>query len=90
MKEDPLRVNRLHSGKAGFDTRNGEELSNSQVAYLAWVLLSFSPFPVQNPVASHSWPFPFSTYTETRIKYGAGLFHHSSPRLSTLYNHRHS
>ena len=42
------------SGAAGFGTGKGEKLSNSQAAHLAgvaWVLLSFSPFPVSNPAA---------------------------------------
>ena len=37
------------SGAAEFDTENGDKLSNSQAACLAgvaWVLLSFFPFPV--------------------------------------------
>ena len=44
----------VQSGAAGFDTGKGEKLSNSQADYLAgvaWVLLSFSPFPVLNPAA---------------------------------------
>ena len=44
----------IQSGAAGFDTGKGEKLGNSQVAclaWVAWVVLSFSPFPVANPEA---------------------------------------
>ena len=40
----------IQSGAAGFDTGKGEKLSNS-LARVAWVLLSFSPFPMLNPTA---------------------------------------
>ena len=39
------------SEAARFYTGNGEKLSNSQVR-VPWVLLSFSPFPVSNPIAT--------------------------------------
>ena len=45
------------SGAAGFDTGKRETLSNSQadcLAGVAWVLLSFSLFPVSNPAAPPS------------------------------------
>ena len=41
----------LYSGAAGFDTGKGDKLSNSRTDCKAGVLLSFSPFPVLNPVA---------------------------------------
>ena len=47
----------VQSGATGFYPRKGEKLSNSQVdclAGVAWVLLSFSPFPVLNPVVYSS------------------------------------
>ena len=40
----------IQSGAAGFDTGKGEKLRNTQ-AGVAWVLLSFSLFPVSNPAA---------------------------------------
>ena len=47
-----VRIGHLQSGAAGFDTGKGEKLSNSQAGCLvgvAWMLFSFSPFPVLNP-----------------------------------------
>ena len=44
----------VQSGAAGFVTGNGEKLSINKavcLAGVAWVLLSFSPFPASNPVA---------------------------------------
>ena len=44
----------LQGGAAGFDTGKGEKLSSSQAQQAmqaAWLLLSFSPFPVLNPAA---------------------------------------
>ena len=46
-------------GASGFNTGNGEKLSNSQagcLAGVAWVLLSFSPFPVLDPTQSPCRP----------------------------------
>ena len=43
-----------HFKVAGFDTGNGEKQSSFQTqspSQAAWLLLSFSPFPVLNPAA---------------------------------------
>ena len=43
-------IQTIQSGAAGFDTGNGEKLSSTQPTP-AWLLLSFSLFPVSNPAA---------------------------------------
>ena len=48
----------IQSGAAGFNTRNGEKLSYSQAASLvgnAWLLVSFSLFPLLNPTQTISF-----------------------------------
>ena len=51
----------VQGGAAGFDTGNREKLSSTQ-AGVAWVLLSFSLFPVSNPAA------PLCTFFRNRYQ----------------------
>ena len=47
----PLATRTLQSGDAGFDSGKGETFQQPAWLGVAWVLLSFSPFPVSNHAA---------------------------------------